>query len=107
MLKQTVIACILEGLKPRQTDFFKKSFTFKGIQDWNCLQSDVRTTINYNTFTKHLQTANGRLVTVFLMFVFTRDIVWSFGLLYVDLAIVCLCTCIVCLAGLPGRPAFC
>jgi len=28
-----------------QTDFFKNSFTFKGIQDWNCLQSDVRTTI--------------------------------------------------------------
>jgi len=58
-----------------------------------------------------LQHCNGRLVTVFLMFVFTRDIVWSFGLyisyLYVDLAIVCLCTCIVCLAGLPGRPAFC
>ena len=33
-----------------QTDFFKNSFTFKGIQDWNRLQSDVRTTINYNTF---------------------------------------------------------
>ena len=30
-----------------------------------------------------------------------------FYYLYVDLAIVCLCTCIVCLAGLPGRPAFC
>jgi len=46
-----------------------------------------------------------RLVTVFLMSVFTIDMVWSFG--YVDLVIVCLCTCIVCLAGLPGRPAFC
>ena len=40
-----------------QTDFFKNSFTFKGIQDWNRLQSDVRTTINYNTFRKHLWTA--------------------------------------------------
>ena len=42
-----------------QTDFFKNSFTFKGIQDWNRLQSDVRTTIkiNYNTFRKHLRTA--------------------------------------------------
>ena len=33
------------------------SFTFKGIKDWNRLQSDVRTTINYNTFRKHLRTA--------------------------------------------------
>ena len=40
-----------------QTDVFKYSFTFKGIQDWNHLQSDVRTTINYNTFRKHLWTA--------------------------------------------------
>jgi len=40
-----------------QTDFFKNSFTFKGIQDWNRLQSDVRTTINYSTFRKHLRTA--------------------------------------------------
>ena len=59
-------------------DPFKNSFTFKGIQDWNRSQSDVRTTINYR---KHLyMDCNARLVTVFLMFVFTIDIVWSFGL---------------------------
>ena len=44
---------------PGQTDFSKNHSlsSCKGIQDWNCLQSDVRTTINYNTFTKHLRTA--------------------------------------------------
>ena len=43
--------------------------------------ADVRTTINYNTFRKHLyMDCKARLVTVFLMFVYTIDIVWSFGL---------------------------
>ena len=40
-----------------QTDFFRNSVTFMEIQDWNHSQSDVRTTINYNTFRKHLRTA--------------------------------------------------
>ena len=40
-----------------QTDFFKNSFTFKGIQDWNRLKSDLRTTTNYSTFRRHLRAA--------------------------------------------------
>ena len=47
------------GLKlvlPRpKTDFFKKSFCFRGAQDWNTLPSDIRTSNNSTTFRARLR----------------------------------------------------
>ena len=45
------------GLKlvlPRPTtDFFKKSFCFRGAQDWNTLPSDIRTINTISTYIEH------------------------------------------------------
>ena len=38
------------------TDFFKKSFSFKGVQEWNGLPSELRTLTSNKTFKKHLRT---------------------------------------------------
>ena len=47
------------GLKlvlPRpKTDFFKKSFCFRGAQDWNTLPSDIRTSNSSTTFRARLR----------------------------------------------------
>ena len=38
------------------TDIYKKSFTFRGIQVWNSLPSDLRILTSTSTFIKHLRT---------------------------------------------------